>query len=129
MLWIDAVLAYDEQAIACAMRVRDTPAYCSEGRAEAVFAVEWMAQTVAAFIGLRDRVGGEVPRPGFLIGAPRVRFEVDGFAVGAELRVEARHTFGDAHLASFDCRVLSGQDLAVDATLNFFRPKRGEAWP
>lgn len=128
MLWLDEVLEHGEHHIVCGLEVQDTPAYCDEGQVDCTIAVEWMAQAAGAFIGLRDRAGGDAPRPGFLIGAPQVTFEADSFSIGQRLRVEATHSFGDANLASFECRVLQGEAPLVSGTLTFFRPKRGEAW-
>jgi predicted hotdog family 3-hydroxylacyl-ACP dehydratase len=105
MLWVDEVVAPEEEAVHCPLTQRDSHVLVHEGSVEPVVAIEFMAQAIAALVGLRDRQKNESIRPGYLIAIPEARFEVDTFSVGQTLDLHVKRVWGDDELASFECRV------------------------
>lgn len=127
MLWIDEVLAREADAVRCRLTVRPTHLFVEDGAVEPVVAIEWIAQAVAALVGLFDRDRALSPRPGYLIAIPEAKFFVDQFAVGDVLEIGARRVWGDDTLASFEGTVDRGGDRAAQAQLSVYRRALREA--
>ena len=85
-----------------------------DGTAPAWLALEWMAQTAAAFSGFRHRQAGRPARIGFLLGTRSFEALVPAFHAGQAYEVEAVALFlDDDGLGAFDCAVRqAGQTLA-----------------
>jgi len=109
MLWIDEVLARDGDSVHCRLTIRDDHVFVQNGVVEVLVSVEWMAQAIAALVGIRDRMNNEEPRPGFLIAVPEATFKVEDFRFGDVLDLHAKRVWGDDELASFECRVVRGE--------------------
>lgn len=121
MLWIDQVVAQEGDEVRCTLTVRPEHVFVTEGRVEPLVAIEWMAQTVGALVGLYDRKRDQDPRPGYLIAIPEAQFFVPAFAVGDRLALWARRVWGDESLASFESRVERDGVLAAKAQLSVYR--------
>jgi predicted hotdog family 3-hydroxylacyl-ACP dehydratase len=63
--------------------------------------IEYVAQTVAALVGLRARRGGDAVRLGYLLGARRYDAQVSYFTLGARLSVRVTPEFESSDLAKF----------------------------
>jgi predicted hotdog family 3-hydroxylacyl-ACP dehydratase len=121
MLWIDEVVAHHGDDISCRLTVRPDHVFVSDGEVEPVVAIEWMAQTVGALVGLYDRKQSLAPRPGYLIAIPEAEFFVPRFRVGDALDLFARRAWGDETLASFEARVELAGKPAARAQLSVYR--------
>lgn len=130
MRLIDEVLAYDPTGatIACRALPKADSIFASEGKVPAVLALEYMAQTVAAYVTLHrltqaSASSGEVkPRIGFIIGARKLRFYVSDFEPGAPLTVVAHMTWRDEATASFDCAVRLEEQTVASTQLMVYEP-------
>ena len=125
MLWVDEVVAREGDAVHCRLTVREGHVFVEDGEVEPIAAIEWMAQSVAALVGLMDRQKQETPRPGYLIAVPEAQFFVERFAVGDVLDLRAKRTWGDDTLASFECEVERGGERAATAQLSVYRRSSG----
>jgi predicted hotdog family 3-hydroxylacyl-ACP dehydratase len=121
MVLLDEVVAFDGRRVVCRVALRPDSTFMNEGRVRAIVALEYMAQAVAAFAGLRGRATGDPVRIGFLLGTREMKLEVDYFEAGDELVVEAVHVWGDEHLGSFECAVSRAGQAVVSATLNVYQ--------
>jgi predicted hotdog family 3-hydroxylacyl-ACP dehydratase len=129
MLWIDDIAAIDPagEHIVCRVTLRGAHAFVENGAAETIVAIEWMAQAVAAFVGLEDANKGTAPRPGYLVAIPEARLLRDSVAVGTTVSLTCTRRFGDELLASFTCVARQGDDLLAEAVINVYRPAAGAA--
>jgi len=129
MLLLDEVLLADEKRIECRVVLRADSPFVAGDRVRATLAIEYMAQCVAAWVGLQDHARGLPVRIGYLVGAREVTFAVDEFQVGDDLRVEATRLWGDEMLGHFACAVRkadeSGGPPLAAATLNVYRGEIG----
>jgi predicted hotdog family 3-hydroxylacyl-ACP dehydratase len=125
MLWIDEIVQYTDESVVCRVTLRDEHVFLDQGQAESIVTVELMAQAVAAFVGLADRVRGETPRPGYLVAIPEARFLVPTVAVGQTLELVCSKRFGDDKIASFACVARHGAVPVADAIINVVRPDAG----
>jgi predicted hotdog family 3-hydroxylacyl-ACP dehydratase len=121
MRWVDEVVASEPEGVQCRLTVRADHVFVHGGTVEPIVAVEWMAQAIAALVGLRDRQKNEDVRPGYLIAVPEATFAVDSFGVGDVLDLFARRVWGDDELASFECRVERAGETAATAQISVYR--------
>jgi predicted hotdog family 3-hydroxylacyl-ACP dehydratase len=122
-LLLDELIAQAPERVTCRVTVRADAAYARDGRLPAVLALEYMAQTIGAWVGLRARARGEPVRIGFLLGTRELRLFVDDFAAGDVLDVDAEHVWGDSALGSFRCAVrrAGSSQVLAEATINAFQ--------
>ena len=106
----------------------DSPFYDEGlGGVPAVFALEYMAQTMAALVGLKRRRLRLPPRVGFVLGSRSLKVNAAKFELGARYRVEAEMTFTDGSFASFDVRIVSpDESTAAEGRINAFEPEDGD---
>ena len=121
MILIDEVLEWAPPKVACRVSLRPDSMFVEDGKVPGLVAVEYMAQTIGAFVGLVRTSRGEPIRVGFLLGTRELKLGVDQFDVGDELTVEAEHIFGESFLGSFRCRVARGGDEVASAVINCFQ--------
>lgn len=121
MVFVDAMIEADLAHAVCTFAITERTACLRDGRLPGIYAVEVMAQAVAAHIGAVARWRGEIPGGGYLVGVRDVLLGSAGFALGEVLEIDVAHTFVSDRLASYACRVrCAGTDIA-SATLNVLR--------
>jgi predicted hotdog family 3-hydroxylacyl-ACP dehydratase len=126
---IDEVLEHRDDETLCAAFIREDMQYVRDGRADAAIALELMAQTVAAHVGLRGRWSGAEPRQGYVVGVPRMRFFGGSYSVGDRLSVLVRAVFVEGPVARFEGRVHEGQALRAEGSLTVFEPPVSSGGP
>jgi predicted hotdog family 3-hydroxylacyl-ACP dehydratase len=119
MLLLDEVCSWERDVVECRVRVRHDSPFVRHGRVPGSVALEYMAQCIAVYAGLRARSRGEPIRIGYLLGARDVTFE-DDFRVGDMLVVQAVHVWGDAQLGSFSCRVERAGEKVAGGNLQVY---------
>ncbi|MFN2425175.1 MAG: hypothetical protein ABR587_01865 [Candidatus Binatia bacterium] len=103
---LERVLAHDRAATECSVDTSNhTLFHDPDGGVPATVGLEYMAQTIAAHGGLRDRESGREARPGFFLGTRRLTFAVARFQPGQQLVVTARHLRGETGMLAFDCSI------------------------
>jgi predicted hotdog family 3-hydroxylacyl-ACP dehydratase len=122
MLWIDRIVSVEGEQIVCTVTPRDEHVFVEDGAAETIAAIEWMAQSVAAFVGLEDESKGSGPRPGYLVAIPEAKFFVPHVRVGETVALTCTRRFGDQQLASFTCVARRGDEVLAEAIINVYRP-------
>ncbi len=105
MLWLDRVLDYGPEHITTQVEVRRPMAFCASGSAPAYFGIEFMAQSVAAWSGLRRNRRESRPPIGFLLGTRRYTCAVTHFAIGSTLTIRAAQCVENDGLAMFACEM------------------------
>ena len=127
MVLIDAVESFDAAAKRLVARVTigANQLFSGPDGVPNWVAIEYMAQTAAALVGLYDKVTapGAPARPGLLLGTRRLDLKLDRFEMGKSYRITAENVFSDADAASFACSIEdeTGETVAT-ATLNAYRP-------
>lgn len=125
-LLLDEVIAHAPERVTCRVTLREGAAYACDGRVPAIVAIEYMAQTIGAWVGLRALARGEPVRIGFLLGTRELRLDVESFAVGDVLEIDAEHVWGDSALGSFRCVVRRASDVLAEATINAFQGDKNQ---
>ncbi|MBU2967473.1 hypothetical protein Q4508_06825 [Amphritea sp. 2_MG-2023] len=88
--------------------------------------LEYLAQAIGAFAGLQERLKGEAPKLGFLLGTRKYRCSADYFLLGDRVALKViRNMQAENGLSAFEC-FLQGNDVSASASLNVFQPEDGE---
>lgn len=122
MILLDRVVEWDADRVVCERLVRRGDAFVESTGLPAWAGVELMAQTIAAWNGCQVLAAGGQVRPGFLLGTRSYRADVDTFATGALLRIEAvRHFHDEEGMGAFACRI-DAEGVHAEARLTVFSP-------
>ena len=129
MLWLERILACDEDAAVAEAVVReDHPLFDGDG-VPAWAGIEYMAQCIAAWAGGQALAKGKPVSPGFLLGTRRYESRRPVLAVGTRLRIEARRELmGDNGLGMFACRLFDGDEEIAVANVSVFEPPDPDAY-
>ena len=119
MVLIDEIVSFD--------RGTETLVAAFEARrdwSESFAAIEFMAQTAAALVGIVDREQGlsVAAKPGFLLGSRRMELRFDHFEIGKRYLVRATCLFNDVQTASFECAIEDDGQIIASATISAYRP-------
>ena len=86
--------------------------------------LEYMAQTMALLVGLRDRRRGQKPRIGFVLGSRKLETRLPFFRDGERYRISTTCTYEDESFGSFDCTIADGRgETVATATMTAFQPE------
>lgn len=96
--------------------------YVVDGRACAALALELMAQAVAVHVGLKRRSSGGTPRPGYIVGVPRMEFFGGDYQAGEVLEVSVRIDFHEGPVGRFNGEVSSAGRTRAEGSLTVFEP-------
>ena len=129
MCLLDAVTAWDEEAIACMTQTHRDPAnpLRRQGRLAALHAFEYGAQAAAIHGGLRARAAGQTAPAGYLAALRDARwFVADLDAVDTPLAVAARLLLGDAGHCIYAIRVSAAGQVLAEARITIVpQPNQG----
>jgi len=127
MSLLDRVVDHGDTWLEARAMVTGRSLFLTEGMVPAWVGIEYMAQAVAALMGLRARQQGKNASVGFLVGARKYLTEGPAFAVGSELTVWVQESLMDENgLGLFDCQLTcqppDGASFTASARLNIFQP-------
>ncbi len=124
MVLIDAITSHTGTGAQCEVTIRAGMPFEHDGTVASVVAIEFMAQSVAAFAGSQPHLRGEPPEIGYLIGCRKISFGRPSVAVGERLVVSVERVFGDVMLGKFTCTVRAADGTAVaEAELTVAQPR------
>jgi predicted hotdog family 3-hydroxylacyl-ACP dehydratase len=129
MILLDEILAFSPEGARCAVRLRPDSPLVEDGRVRALVTIEYMAQAVAAYAGMKSWLAGEPPRLGLLLGTRELKLSVQHLLAGDALTVDVEHVFGDDQIGSFRCRVVRGEETVAEATLSVYQQGSDGALP
>ncbi|MFO1076607.1 MAG: 3-hydroxylacyl-ACP dehydratase [Planctomycetota bacterium] len=109
MLALDRLVAFEEGRATAELTVRGDGLFVRDGAVDSVVALEWMAQTVAACLGMEAFVGGAGVRVGMVIACRQMKVLRPRVAVGERLVITALRVRGTDSLSHFDAEVRDGR--------------------
>lgn len=126
MVLLDRVVSADPGSVTCCVTIRPDSTFVEGGRVPGLVAIEYMAQAVAVYAGLKAKSQGQPVRIGYLLGTRELVLDVDAFDVADELLVEVRHQFGDEQIGAFDCTVVRRGQVVAAGCLNVYQGGEGD---
>jgi predicted hotdog family 3-hydroxylacyl-ACP dehydratase len=125
MILLDEVTCVGDGKLSAALTVRPGIPFFEAGRGVAAhIAIEWMAQTCGAYVGVVALESGQPIRMGWLLGTRNFQATVPWFREGERLTVTVTPAFVDSQMGAFDCiitRTGSVGELAK-ARLTLYHP-------
>jgi len=121
MVLLDRIVDCDEQGLTAELAVRGDGLLCEGPTVPAWVGIEYMAQTIAAYVGMKAKLANEPIRLGFLLGTRFYNSNIAAFKVGATLTVRVEKIIQDDGLGVFECRIL-GEGVDIKANLNVYQP-------
>ncbi len=103
MLFIDAIKEAGEKSLRCGARVRGTHPLLREGKVDIVATVEYVAQTVSAYVGYKNHLArpGTAPGIGFLVSCNEAVFDAESLHLDDELDIVVEHIWGESAFGKF----------------------------
>jgi predicted hotdog family 3-hydroxylacyl-ACP dehydratase len=124
MVLLDRIVDFDEQGLTAQLTVRGDELFSPGPSVPAWVGIEYMAQSVAAYVGVKAKQANEPIRLGFLLGTRFYNSNVAAFEVGATLTIRVEKIIQDDGLGVFECQIL-GDGVDITANLNVYQPLLG----
>lgn len=121
MILLDRIIEFDDQSLSAELVVRADGLFGDDVSVPTWVGIEYMAQAVAAYVGIKAKLAGEPIKLGFLLGTRRYDCNIDNFTVGATLTVYVKKIIQDDKLSVFDCKI-HGLGIEASAHLNVYQP-------
>jgi predicted hotdog family 3-hydroxylacyl-ACP dehydratase len=132
MILLDEVTDVGEGTLSAALTVRPGRPFFEAGRGVAAHvAIEWMAQTCGAYVGVAALEAGQPIRMGWLLGTRNFQATVPWFREGERLNITVTPAFLDSQMGAFDCivtRAGNGDEVAK-ARLTLYHPDDAATLP
>lgn len=118
MVFLDEIIASGPETLVAGIHIRPgIPFYEEDRGVPAWVGLEYMAQAVAVFAGIRARADKKPVSVGMLIGCRKYSSKIASFPPGTHVQVEVRELASDENgLGSFDCTV-STSDLVAEGRI------------
>ncbi len=121
MVLLDRIIDFDEYTLSAELVVRGDNLLGNDKTVPAWAGIEYMAQAIAAYAGIKSKLAGEPIKLGFLLGTRSYTSNVASFAVGTALTIQVKNIIQDDKLGVFDCK-LRGDGVEINANLNVYQP-------
>ncbi|MFT0211457.1 hotdog family protein [Pseudomonas sp. F1_0610] len=123
MMLLDKIISWDEEQVTTQVIVKNNGLFNQEdGSYPAYLGIELMAQSIAAYAGMRAKQAGLPVELGFLLGTRRFETNVDRFPLNSILTITAKRSLEDeSGMGVFECW-LTAQAISQTARLNVYRP-------
>ena len=128
MSLLSRIVDFGEGWLQAEVDIRRASMFADEVGVPSWVGLEYMAQAIAAYAGLQERLEGGTPKIGFLLGSRHYACSSDYFVIGQTLSVKVDLEFlAENGLNVFSCR-LQGRDIVASANVNVFQPDDAEAF-
>lgn len=125
MILIDEIVGHERNRLSAAVAIQPGIPFFEDGRGVAAhIAIEWMAQSCAALIGIAALDAGEKVRLGLLLGTRNFKATVPWFREGERLLINVSLAYRDAQMGVFDCAVTRdpAEGTVATAQLTTYQP-------
>jgi predicted hotdog family 3-hydroxylacyl-ACP dehydratase len=127
MVLLDRVISVDEDSLCAEVGIRSDSLFFTGVGVGAWVGIEYMAQSIAAYVGYTAQLRGDPVRIGFLLGVRRYECSRPIFALGSVLRVHVLRVWqSESGLGSFECRIDDAEGQVATAILTVFQPDNAD---
>jgi len=131
MILVDALVAYNATCAQCRVNITSTSNFFNDVKQSvpSYVAIEYMAQSIAAFANANEKdQGGEVAI-GFLVSSRKLKVFVSNFTLGMKLDVFVEQLYvEESGLSAFDCFIEHDGERVAEAKINIFQPQDANAF-
>ena len=122
MILIDRMLGFDGDAAVAEVVIHGASPFRQAEGVPGYVGIEYMAQAIAAFAGIRGRLQGEAPKIGFLLGTRAMTATRGWFRDGERLLITIKAVFEEGPMGAFDGRIEIDGDIVLHGRLNVYQP-------
>lgn len=123
MVLIDKIIKYDEVSLTAQVVIQPDTEYLQPEGVPSWVGLEYMAQSIAAFEGIRRFKKKLPPQLGFLLGTRKLTAHKPWFELTDELHITIDVLYeDDKGMGSYRCHIFCSGELLVDAVVSAFRP-------
>src|SRR5579871_5404593 len=123
MILIDHVVEHKKDFIHTNLTIREGIPFYENNCVPSYIAIEYMAQSIAAWNGIILWKTKEKPRIGFLLGTRKMTLRVPAFYHGSVLDIYGFSKFTSGEIGSFECWIKIDGERVVESNLTVFQPK------
>lgn len=120
MVLLDRIIDFDEHTLSAELLVRADGLLGDDQTVPAWAGIEYMAQAVAAYVGIQSKLAGKPIQLGFLLGTRLYSSNATAFDVGTVLTIQVKNIIQDGKLGVFDCTI-HGTGIEISAKLNVYQ--------
>ncbi len=127
MALLDRLVSSDSCSLSAELAIREDGLFDDGfGFVPCYVGIEYMAQAIAAFAGMKARRRGEPVKLGFLLGTRNFCSSTANFPCGSVLTVSITEVLtGDNGMCAFDCEII-GEGILVTAQLKVYQPPNAD---
>ncbi|USG62625.1 hypothetical protein NBZ79_06500 [Sneathiella marina] len=122
MILIDRIEAYDSETVHSFVEITPDSPFMADDVVPSYVSVEYMAQSVAAYSGIKAKNSGGNVKIGYLASARKVELNVPFFSIGDKLEITVQMIWNEAPMAVFDCRIEREDVVVASSRLNVYQP-------
>jgi len=122
MILIDRIESYDDKSIQSVIEIKQSSPFLNENAVPAYIGIEYMAQTVACFSGIKALEADNAVRIGFLVSVRKLKLFTNAYSIGSSLVAKSCVLYDDGEMAAFDCQILYENHILAEAKLNVYQP-------
>lgn len=129
MCLLDGILAQGDTWLEAEVLIRPDSLFCDGENVGAWVGIEYMAQAIGAFGGVRARRQNQAVKIGFLVGTRKYESSWPQFPVGSRLLVRVDQEYeADNGLSVFQCRLSCDEVSIASASITVFQPANPEQY-
>lgn len=121
MILIDDIVCFGDDFIQTKVLIHKNSAFWGDNGVPSYLALEYMAQSVAAWNGLQLHDKHESPKIGFLLGTRKLVLNVAFFKENNKLDVYGKLKYSDGEMASFECWIECNNEKWAHAILSVYQ--------
>lgn len=126
MSLLSEIIDYGDDWLHAKVKIMTDSMFVEQQGVPATVGIEYLAQAIAAYAGLQERLDGGKPKLGFLLGVRKYLCSTDYFSIGEILVLQVKLEMkADNGLSVFQC-ILKGDEVEASARLNVFQPDDAE---
>jgi predicted hotdog family 3-hydroxylacyl-ACP dehydratase len=129
MILIDQLLQYDHSKAICQVSINEKSNFYSQKlkSVPSYVAIEYMAQSIAAFANANNKDQGLSVAIGFLVSSRKFKLMQPAFNLGDKLIITVEQLYiEESGLAAFDCIAELNDSVVATAKINIFQPQNPE---
>lgn len=126
MVLLSRMASYDDVQAVCEVDIsKESPFFQEALNGVATYiGIEYMAQTIAAFAGVKALQRGEQVDIGFLLGSRKYQSYEPSFTSNKTYQVVVKELYReDSGLSMFECKICDGKRIVSDAKVTTFQPQ------
>ncbi len=128
MSLLDSIVDYGDNWLSAEVEINRNSMFADEHGVPGWVGMEYLAQAIGAYEGARQRLQGDIPKLGFLVGSRKYSCSVDYFEFDLVLSLYVECEMqSDNGLGVFRC-ILTGDGVEASANLNIFQPENAEVF-